>query len=111
MLDTQLFDKAELLDRFDGDEEFADSILEEALIEIPKYSAKLRECCDAGDLQSIRLEAHTIKGMAANLCTSSLRDIAYKIEEAGREGELEVARSHLAELEETALKTAEAIRG
>lgn len=104
-----LFDKAELLHNFDGDEDFAQSILQDALTEIPKYVESLQECCQGEDLQAIRLQAHTIKGIAANLCTPALRDIAYKMETASRNGDVASARELLPELVQTARMTLGAI--
>jgi PAS domain S-box-containing protein len=108
--DQLLIDEADLLDRFDNDREFALSILSDALDEIPKDVAELHQACVNGDLQTIRLHAHTIKGMAANLCTPALRDSAFKVETAAKDGDLESARQLLPELEQTAQLTTDAIR-
>ena len=108
---TQLFDKAELLLNLDGDEELVQSILEEAVTEIPNDVEKLRNACSGGDSQVVRLCAHTIKGMAANLCTPALRDICMEIETAGRDGDIETAQALMAELEQTVQRTLEAIKG
>jgi HPt (histidine-containing phosphotransfer) domain-containing protein len=105
-----LFDKVELLDHFDGDEEFAQSILDDALTEIPKEVEGLIALCGGEDLQAIRLLAHTIKGMAANLCTNALRDIALKIETAAKNDDLESARGLLPKLEQTTRMTLGEIR-
>ena len=106
-----LFDEAALLDNFDGDMDITRSILEDALTEIPKDIGKLQEHCQREDMQVIRLQAHTIKGMAANLCTPALRDIAYKIETAAKNGDMVSVRELLPELEQTTRMTIEAIRG
>jgi CheY-like chemotaxis protein len=105
-----LFDKAGLLYNFDGDVDFAESILKEALTEIPKYVESLQEHCQGEDMQAIRLQAHTIKGTAANLCTPALRDIAHKIETASKSGDVASAREFLPELVQTMRMTLEAIR-
>ncbi|HIJ97405.1 MAG TPA: response regulator [Desulfuromonadales bacterium] len=104
-----LFDRAELLDHFDGDEEFAASILLDAVTEIPKEVDKLQQCCMSEDLQMIRLQAHTIKGMAANLCTPALVEIAFRIETAARNEDRESVLKFLPELVQTARITLEAI--
>jgi signal transduction histidine kinase/DNA-binding NarL/FixJ family response regulator len=106
-----LFDEAKLLDNFNGDVDIAKSILNVALTEIPKDVEKLQEFCKGGDIQAIRLQAHSIKGMAANLRTPALRDIAYKIETAAKNGDVASARELLPELEQTTRMTIEAIRG
>ncbi|MEI7637400.1 MAG: ATP-binding protein [Syntrophus sp. (in: bacteria)] len=108
---TLLFDKAELLDNLDGDVDTSQSILDAALTEIPKDVEMLREYYEKEDIQKIRFKAHTIKGMAANLCTPALRDIAYKIETAAKNGDMASAREMLPELEQTTRMTIEAIKG
>ena len=109
MPDKELFDRAELMELLDGDEEFVQSIIELSLIEIPKNIDEIKEFCAVENYSSIRLMAHTIKGMAANLCTTALRDIAFKMETAAKVGDIEAVRKLLPELEQTARKTVEAI--
>jgi two-component system, sensor histidine kinase and response regulator len=108
---TPLFDEAKLLDNFDGDADLARSILNDALTEIPKIVHSLKEFCDRGDMQSVCMEAHNIKGMAANLYTPALRDIACKIEAAARNGDAASARELFPEMVQTMRMTLEAIRG
>jgi two-component system sensor histidine kinase/response regulator len=105
-----LFDKAELLYNFDGDADFTRSILNDASTEIPKSVEMLQESCRETDIHAIRFQAHTIKGIAANLCTPALRDIAYNIETSAKNGDLASARELLPELVQTARMTLEAIR-
>jgi signal transduction histidine kinase/AmiR/NasT family two-component response regulator/HPt (histidine-containing phosphotransfer) domain-containing protein len=104
-----LFDEAELLDHFDGDRDFAYSILDDGLQEIPEDIETLKKLCAGADTQTIRLQAHTMKGLAANLCTPALQEISLKIETAAKDGDVASARNLLPELERTALMTMEAI--
>jgi len=112
--DTQgtplLFDKAELLNNFDGDEAFAQGILDDAVSEIPIKVEKILELCKGEDSQAIHLLAHTLKGIAANLRTPALSVIAGKIESAAKDCKLEVARTLLSELEQTAQMTIKAVK-
>lgn len=110
MTSTQLFNKSQLIDNLDGDVEFAESLMEDALIELPLEVVKLQELCKGDDSQAIHLHAHTIKGMAANLCASTLRDICLRIETAAKDDDLNSARTFLPELEQTMLMTIEAIK-
>lgn len=109
MPDKELFDRAELMELLDADEEFAQSIIELSLVEIPKNVKEIQAFCAEGNCSSIRLMAHTIKGMAANLCTPLLREISLKMETAAKVGDIEAVRKFLPELEQTARKTVEAI--
>jgi len=108
---TILFDKVQLLENFDGDEDFAKSILEDAVKEIPKDVEELKTLCGGEDLQAIRILAHTMKGMAANLCTPALWALASKIETAAKESDLKSARKLFPELQQTARMTMEEIKG
>jgi two-component system, sensor histidine kinase and response regulator len=110
MISTQLFNKAQLIDNLDGDAEFAESLMGDALIELPLEVVKLQDVCQGDDSQAIHLHAHTIKGMAANLCASTLRDICLKIETAAKDDDLKSARAFLPELEQAMLMTIEAIK-
>ena len=105
-----LFNVSELLEKFDGDQEITQSILADALTEIPKDIELLKKQCQEEDLQGIRIQAHAIKGMAANLCTPALRDIALKIETAAKNGEMSSVRELLPEMEQTMRITLDAIR-
>jgi two-component system, sensor histidine kinase len=106
-----LFDRAALLDNLDGDVDTAKGIMNDALMEIPRNVKVLQDLCKDGDLQAIRLQAHNIKGMAANLFTHALRDIAFKIETAAKSSDVASARMLLTELEKTKQMTIEALRG
>jgi HPt (histidine-containing phosphotransfer) domain-containing protein len=105
-----LFVKEQLLRNLDDDEDFANSLLNDALTEIPKDVEKLEESCQGDDIRAIQMQAHTIKGMSANLCTPALQEIAKKMEIAAKCGDLESAREILPELVSTARMTIEAIR-
>lgn len=106
-----LFDEAELLANFDGDADVAQSIRDAALTEIPKEFDRLKDVCGGEDIQAIRRQAHNIKGMAANLCLPALRDIAYQMETAAKNGDGVSAKGLLPALEQTTRLTIEAIRG
>ena len=106
-----LFDEAELLDNLDCDVDIARSILNDALTEIPSVVNELRELSKGENSQAIRIKAHDIKGMAANLRTPALREIAYKIETAAKNGDVASAKALLPELEQTTRITLEAIKG
>ena len=107
---ARLFDKTDMLERMDNDSDFVLSILEEALSELPRHVQELHELCCGNDLLIIQRMAHTIKGMAANISTGPLRDVAAHIETAAQEGDLASARDLLTELEQTLQLTAVEIR-
>ena len=106
-----LFDKAEMVASLESDDDFVQHILGVAVTTIPKEVEKLLESCNAKDMVTARLCAHTIKGMAANIYTPALVNIASKIEASAKDNDLESVRALLPEMEQTALKTIEAIKG
>ncbi len=107
---SQLFDEIELLNNFDGDRDFAESILNDVLQALPDDMKTLGELAKGDDAQAICLQAHTLKSLAANICAPALREICYLIETAAHENNLEAVRKLLTELERTALITVESIR-
>ncbi len=106
-----LFDKEQLLDDIGGDDELVQKVLDCAALEIPKEVEKLRVCCAGSDTEAIRVQAHGIKSIAADIYATNLRDICAHVEAAGKEGNLEHARALLHELEQVALMTVEALQG
>ena len=104
-----LFDGVQLLDNFDGDKDFARSILADALLEIPEDIAKLKELAAEADMQGLRHQVHTLKGMAANICAPALREISFEIETAAKDRDVESVRALLPELERMCLLTMDAI--
>ena len=104
-----LFDKEQLLDDIGGDDELVQKIFDSAAAEIPKEVEKLIVCCAGSDTEPIRLQAHGLKGIAADLYASDLRDICAKMEAAAKEGDLERAVALLPELEQVARMTVEAL--
>ena len=107
---TLLFDEADMLIRMDGDREFVRMILDESMVELPKQVEALIETCRGSDAKAIRGLAHTLKGLAANISTGALRDIAARIESAAKVDDLVSARELLPELKRMVALTMEAIR-
>lgn len=105
-----LFDATELLSNFDDDREFAESILNDALQELPEDLKTLCELAVGDDSLAVRHHAHTVKGLAANICTPALRDICFKIETAAHDGDMESVRKLIPDLERVVLITTEAVR-
>ena len=109
VVNSSLFDEGEMLERMDNDRDFVRMILNESLTELPKLLEELRKLCQGNDAAPIRRLAHTMKGMAANISASSLREICFNVETAAKESGLEAARRLLPELEQMVMLTVEAI--
>lgn len=106
-----LFDKEQLLEDIGGDDELVNKVLDCAALEIPKEVEKLGVFCAGSDTEAIRIQAHGIKSIAADLYAEDLRESCAKVEAAGKAGNLHNARALLTELEQVARVTVEALRG
>jgi len=106
----ELFNENDILERLDHDLEFVQSVLEESLQEIPLHVTKLKEIQSSDEIKILRLEAHTLRGLAANISAFALKDTAQAIESAALEGDFSAARKLQPELEECTRLTLEIIR-
>ncbi|MEE8321973.1 MAG: response regulator, partial [Gammaproteobacteria bacterium] len=88
-----IFDGTSLLDRLMGDEELANGILDEFLKDLPNRFTALREAFDNDDAEAVQSQAHTLKGSSANVGAVALQQIAYQIEVASENGNLDKART------------------
>ncbi|MFO7729028.1 MAG: response regulator [Desulfonatronovibrio sp.] len=80
-------DHAFALKQLDVDEEFLRTILEVFLKDAGQRIAALEEALDSQDFRSVILEAHTIKGGAANIAAVFLSEAAGKLEKVGLNGD------------------------
>jgi PAS domain S-box-containing protein len=98
--ETPVFDRAGLLERMSGDEELATEILDVFFGDFPRQIQVLKEYLAAGDTAGAGLQAHSIKGAAANIGGERLRKVALEMEKAADGGELGAAAARMASLEE-----------
>ena len=75
-----VFDGASLLQRLGDDRALAASVLSMFIDTVPTERAGLDAALAAGDGETARRHAHTLKGMAANISALTVRDIAREIE-------------------------------
>ncbi|MDM8551141.1 ATP-binding protein, partial [Desulfobacterales bacterium HSG2] len=97
--ERSVFDRAELLDRLDGNEMVCKKVLIVALRQIPEQLAVLKAALEKNDAKEINMQGHAIKGMAGNIAAHRLCDLAYEMEMAGKEGDLDKAHSLISRLE------------
>ncbi len=98
---TPDFDKAALLDRVMGDEDLAREITQAFLADTPGLIEKLAAAVISRDGLSTAQHAHSIKGAAANVGAEALRQMAFKLEQAGRSNDVECMAILLPELGRT----------
>jgi two-component system sensor histidine kinase/response regulator len=95
-----VFNRADLMERLVGDEDLAQVVIDGYLREIPKKICALETAVKNHDVTVAEREAHTIKGMAANVGGEALWQIAYELEKTGRSGDLNAVTSGLVDLKE-----------
>jgi len=88
---SRIFNRKELLGRLGGREDICKKIVAVFTETMPEQFAKLRAAMRNHDPKMIRMYAHSIKGMAANISASEVRQVALEIETAGRDGKVEKA--------------------
>ena len=94
-----IFDRAVLLDRLDGDEALCKEIIGDFRQDIPVQLKRLAKAREDGDAGLVALLAHAIKSAAANVEARVMRDLAYEIELAGNQEEIDRAGSLIGRLE------------
>jgi len=82
-------DLEEALGRTGGDREFLRELLEMLAEDVPARIAAIRRALAQGDAETVRAEAHTLKGAAANLAARQMADLALDVENRGRTGALD----------------------
>jgi len=81
-----VFDYQKFLSTIGGDKSLAREIIEVSFTNISDLIEKLKHAWDMKDASSIKLHAHSIKGVCANISAKSLSDAALQIEIAQKNG-------------------------
>jgi len=102
-----LFDRETLLYRLEDDEELMAEVLELYLDDAAEHLDELSVAIASGDVGTVALKAHSLKGASANVSSQAMSDLAYHLERLGKAGDLADAESLLVELTEklAALRT------
>jgi HPt (histidine-containing phosphotransfer) domain-containing protein len=88
---TPAFDRREMLERLGGREELLGRFIDMFTRNVSGYVDKLQTALEQGDCEQVRLQAHTIKGAAANISARRLRKSAIIMENFACEGRLDDA--------------------
>jgi PAS domain S-box-containing protein len=98
--DAGVFDWPEFVRRVGGNEALCRELVGVFLDRLPAQRERLAEALETGDLEKIRSEAHAVKGMAANISASQLREMAAEAERRAADGDPEGAARALDRLTE-----------
>lgn len=99
MSDTPVNEDA-LLELVDQDPEFLATLVQTFLDDCPEYMDSIRRAVAEGDAEALVEEAHGLKGAVANLKAQPARQAAKRMEELGRDGNLDDAPEALEKLEQ-----------
>ncbi len=94
-----IWDRASMVNRMMGDEEMVEIIIRGFLADMPRQIESLRVYLEAGDVEGVERQVHTIKGASANVGGEALRALATELEQTGKAGDLESVKSRLDELD------------
>jgi PAS domain S-box-containing protein len=99
MLRQPVFDKAGLMDRLMDDIGLARTVADGFAEDVTGLLESLKVSIEAADAAAVQLQAHTIKGAAANVGGERLRAVALEMEKAARMGDIAPAGACLAALQ------------
>ena len=98
--EQQPIDVETALDQLGGDRELLDDVVRIFVDTVPDLLTELRSACSSSDAKQGQASAHGIKGAASNICAEPIRGLAQRIEEMGKQDELEHLDSALVQLQD-----------
>ncbi len=93
-----VFDRNIMMENFDGDVDTFTSVASVFLRQIPDIIAAMRSAVETGDLKSYKDQAHSLKGVTAQLGAEQLRTAAQKAEEFAVQGDVAAMDTQLTQL-------------
>jgi len=96
-----VFDYAAMSERLMNDKELIEIIANTFLEDIPEQIDQLKVLAETGDAEQVGAQAHKIKGAALNVGAMAFSVLALKIEQAGKNANMQVVRQHLSLIDET----------
>lgn len=81
------------------DEEFLRELIDLFLNDTPRQIELLRQAVEAQDRHTVRRSAHRLRGAGANLGAEPFSDLCHKLEQLGRQGNLEQAPTLLRDMQ------------
>ncbi len=106
--ESVVFDKAQLMHRLRGDEEFYKELVSDFLKDVAARLEELWAAFGNNDAAQVEQQSHTVKGAAANMGASAMRDVADELELAGKSGKLDDVHTLLERIEKEFEKFKEA---
>jgi len=98
--DKKMWDRTAMIERVMGDDDLAKLIVQTFLSDAPNQIKSLNESMEKENIEEVRRQAHTIKGMAANMSAEALREVAFEIEMAAKDGNLATVRESMKKMKQ-----------
>lgn len=86
---NRLFDKDEILKKFDGEKEFLSELVKVFTNDIPEQLSRIKEAVENRNSKDLEKSAHKLKGAIANFVEKAAFDTALKLEMMGRGNRLD----------------------
>lgn len=96
------WNRQEALGRAGNDEKLLRELMGLLEESVSQGLQKIETALAAGQAKEVNIAAHSIKGAAANLSVESIREVAFRLETAGRAGDLDQARGLVPRLSDLA---------
>lgn len=106
---ADIINTEELLQRVGGDKQLLAELVDVFVDDYPSVLKEMRSSIDEGNLESLRVAAHTLKGTAAYLAAESVFTMACNLENLSLKGELPSCMSVVAGLAAELEKVREAL--
>jgi CheY-like chemotaxis protein/HPt (histidine-containing phosphotransfer) domain-containing protein len=81
-------DIGKAIEEFEGDKQFLFEVIDGFTMEVIEQIVTIRKALSCGDAETVRNEAHSIKGGAANITAKALSRVAFELEIKGKIKEL-----------------------
>ncbi|PIQ97862.1 MAG: hypothetical protein COV67_02015 [Nitrospinae bacterium CG11_big_fil_rev_8_21_14_0_20_56_8] len=86
-----VLNKEAALEICDGDEDLFNEIAVVYRDDAIELARKLKKALEGADAHGVERAAHALKGASGNICAERVRELAYKLEQAGRNKDLRSA--------------------
>jgi len=94
-----IFNKEKAIKRLKGYESIFEEMIQGFVDEIPQFIKTIKQNFDHLDAKTLKLNAHTIKGMAANLEAIAFKETAYLLEKAASREDYDHAKELIVSIE------------
>lgn len=102
--DIVVFDRAGALSRMLGDEDLLSQVINAFIGDFPRQARLLKDCFNKKNAAEAGRISHSVKGAAASVGASRMRQIAFDMEVAADTGDLDRAMSRMDQLETSFLE-------